>query len=279
MAVFLTLAATAVTFAVRALPSAPESDATTAHPAAPTIPALVVGDHRAVALISLGGSRTDVLLNRVADDIGPVVAAVEAFWGTDWAHEIVVIATDSTDQFIEQAGADGRRADTAAVAVADRADASLRIATGQRVVLAPGAAAMSGPALRIVLTHELFHLASRTDTATGAPRWLAEGVADYVARPAPEPALRARVATATALPSDAEFAGDAAALSAAYDRSWLFARFVADRYGHATLRKLYLRVCGTDHADVGTALRDTLGKTPAEVLGQWRRWAVDGSSR
>lgn len=34
---------------------------------------------------------------------------------------------------------------------------------------------MSATALRIVLTHELFHYAARVDTALDAPRWLTEG--------------------------------------------------------------------------------------------------------
>ena len=53
----------------------------------------------------------------------------------------------------------------------------------ERIVFAPGAAAMSDAALRIVLRHELFHFATRADTASDAPRWLTEGVADFVARP------------------------------------------------------------------------------------------------
>ena len=58
-------------------------------------------------------------------------------------------------------------------------------------MFAPGAAAMSDASLRIVLRHELFHFASRADTAADAPRWLTEGVADFVGRPpAPRPAGR-----------------------------------------------------------------------------------------
>ena len=52
-------------------------------------------------------------------------------------------------------------------------------------MFAPGAAAMSDASLRIVLRHELFHYASRAETAADAPRWLTEGVADFVARPLP----------------------------------------------------------------------------------------------
>ena len=76
-----------------------------------------------------------------------------------------------------------------------------------------------------------------------------------------------------ALPSDAEFTGTPAQLSAAYDRAWLFARFVADRYGPATLRRFYLRACGVGHTDVPTALHDVLGQGSAAVLAQWRQWA------
>ena len=56
----------------------------------------------------------------MAGDIGPAVAAVEAFWGTDWTHEILVVATGSEAQFTAQAGDAARRFDTAAVAVATR---------------------------------------------------------------------------------------------------------------------------------------------------------------
>jgi hypothetical protein len=55
-------------------------------------------------------------------------------------------------------------------------------ATGQRIVFAPGASDMSDDALRIVLRHELFHFVSRAQTALDAPRWLTEGVADFVGR-------------------------------------------------------------------------------------------------
>ena len=235
---------------------------------------LVVGDGRTVTLISLGGAATDPVLARVAGAIGPAVTAVEGFWGTDWSHEILVVATGSDAQFAAQAGAAvGERADIAAVAVADEVDPSRGLVTGQRIVLAPGAAQMSDPALRIVLGHELFHYAARAATALDAPRWLTEGVADYVGRP-PGPVPPGDVAT-TALPSDAEFASAGVQLSTAYDRAWLFARFVADRYGPATLRLLYQRVCGPGHTDPTTALREVLGAGPAEVLTSWQHWLAD----
>jgi hypothetical protein len=132
----------------------------------------VTGVGRDMRSISLGGARTDALLVRVRADLSDAVAAVERFWGTDWPREIVVVAADTDAQFIAQAHLDPQQrwADIAAVSVADDVDVARRQVSGQRIVLAPGASVMSESALRIVLTHELFHFASRADTALEAPR-------------------------------------------------------------------------------------------------------------
>lgn len=222
--------------------------------------ALVVGADRTVTLLSLGGAGTDPILSRVGSDMGAAVTAVEGFWGTDWSHEIVVVAAETDAEY--RAAAPGAPADMAAVAVSDGA--------GQRIVLGPGANRMSDRALRIVLAHELFHYAARTDTAPDAPRWLTEGVADYVARqdePRPE-----HFPVPGGLPDDTEFDAAGAELSAAYDRAWLFARYIAERYGAPTLRTLYLRGAGPDRVDIGTALQQTVGEDADTVLAGWRHW-------
>lgn len=252
----------------------------TAPPAAPpspraAVPApapLVVGDGRTVRLISLGGDRTDGLLTRIAGDIGDAVGAVEKFWGTDWDHEIVVIATGSQPQFLAQAGLDptGDWQDIAAVSVADHVDIAHHRASGQRIVFAPGAAAMTDRSLRIVLTHELFHLAARADTAPDAPRWLVEGVADFVARP-PEP-LPPGAAADTALPTDAALDAAGPQRAQGYDRAWWFARFVADSYGVDALRRLYVEACGPGHRDFVTAVHRALGIGDAELRARWAQW-------
>ncbi len=146
--------------------------------------AQVVGD-RAVHLRSLGRPAADRLLARISSNIGAAVEKVEAFWGVDWPRDISVVAAGSDEQFRAAAGGGGpaQWADIAVVTVADRIDSAHRLVLGQRIVFAPGTAGMSDSAPRIVLTHELFHYASRADTALDTPRWLAEGVADFVARP------------------------------------------------------------------------------------------------
>ncbi len=231
----------------------------------------MAGD-RTVRMTGLGGQRSEILLSRVAANIGHAVDAVEAFWGTDWPRDIDVVATGSQRQFETAAGGGpaAQWGDIAAVAVADRVDPAHRIAIGQRIVFAPGAVAMSEPAMRIVLSHELFHYAARVDTAVDAPRWLTEGVADYVGRP-PTP-LPERTPPPTALPSDADLDHPGLQRSDGYDRAWWFARFVADTRGPATLRALYRAACGTGHADLPTALHDVLGVDTAGVLADWQHW-------
>jgi hypothetical protein len=239
-----------------------------------TTPGLIVAGDRSVRMINLGGSRSAVLLGRVVANIGQAVDAVEAFWGTDWSRDIAVVATGSQRQFEVEAGGGpaAQWADIAAVAVADRLDPVRRIAVGQRIVFAPGAADMSTTALRIVLSHELFHYAARVGTAPDAPRWLTEGVADYVARP--HTALPGAAPLSTVLPSDADLAVPGPQRSLAYDRAWWFARFVADIHGPATLRALYRAACGVGHVDLPMAVHDVLGTDITGVLAGWQQWLI-----
>jgi hypothetical protein len=233
---------------------------------------LVVGD-RTVRLLGLGGPATVYLLSRIASNIGAAVDAVEAFWGVDWSRDISVVAARTDEEFRAAAGGGpaSQWADIAAVTVVDRVDPARRVAVGQRIVFAPGAANMNEAALRIVLTHELFHYAARADTVADAPRWLTEGVADFVARPqTPVPADALPIPLT--LPSDTDLDAPGPQRSLAYDRAWWFARFVADTYGTAKLRELYLASCGVRHADVPTAAQDVLAIDPAGLLVRWHQW-------
>jgi hypothetical protein len=229
-----------------------------------------VGVGRDMRAISLGGARTDALLVRVRADLDDSVAAVERFWGADWPREIPVVAAGSDAEFVGQANLDPRRrwTDIAAVSVADDVDVARRQASGQRIVLAPGASAMSDSALRIVLAHELFHFAARADTAMDAPRWITEGVADFVARPSAP--LPPGAGATVALPSDADL--DGSGRSAGYDRAWWFARFIADTYGVDGLRRLYVSACGAGHGDLATAVRRALDTDLSDVQARWAVW-------
>lgn len=225
-----------------------------------------------VRLVNLGGSVTEPLAGRITTDLPAAVDAVQSFWGGDWPPDITIVITGTERQFRDEAGGGSAAqwADIAAVAVADRVDPARRVAVGQRIVFAPGAVAMSDSALRIVLSHELFHYAARADTAPDAPRWLTEAVADFVARP--PTALPSATPRPTALPSDTDLAVPGPQRSLAYDRAWWFARFIGERYGTTALRALYRAACGAGHTDLPTAVRDVLGTDMAGLLAGWQQW-------
>jgi hypothetical protein len=238
---------------------------------------LVVGD-RTLRLLGLGTPATDGLLSRIAANMGAAVDEAEAFWGVDWSRDVSVVAAGSDEEFRATVGGGpaSQWTDIAAVTVADRVDPANRLVIGQRIVFAPGAVNMTEPALRIVLTHELFHFAARADTALDAPRWLTEGVADFVARPsAPVPA-DARSAYLS-LPSDIDLDTPGTQRSLTYDRAWWFARFVADTYGTAKLRAYYLAACGVGHTDPLAAAHNVLGVDSAGLLTRWQQWMTRGA--
>jgi hypothetical protein len=250
------LAHPAVTAATEVPPPA-ASSAPSSSPPPSTSRRLTLHDGRTATLIPLGGAQSAGLIDRIAAELDSATAAVTAFWGDDWRRDIVIAVTGTDEEFTEMAGGGS---DIAAAT------------TVQKIVFAPGAAAMSEGALRIVLRHELFHYASRTDTATDAPRWLTEGIADFVGRPPqarPGPELAAELAR---VPTDADLDTAGTTRSLAYDRAWWFSRFVADRYGTPTLRRLYVTACGPGHPDVATAVRDVLGTDLTGLMSDWRWW-------
>ncbi|MFV8051051.1 peptidase [Mycobacterium sp. 48b] len=215
----------------------------------------VLPDGRTARLLALGGTQSQALLSRLGSELGEAAATVTAFWGPDWPRDIEIAVAGSDQQFRVLAGG---APDIAATT------------TAARIMFAPGAAGMSPAALRIVLRHELFHYAARSATAADAPRWLTEGVADYVGRP--PTAAPADAAVLAQVPTDTDLDTPGAARSLAYDRAWWFSRYVADAYGVPKLRELYLRACGHGHPDVPTAIRETLGSDLDAVVAGWRHW-------
>lgn len=237
-------------------PQLAPSDPAVAVPVADERPAQLPGtrsvstpDGRTAQLIDLGAIGGNGLIDRIADELPGATEAVTAFWGSDWRRDISIVVAGSAEQFEVLAGGGP---DIAATTTVDR------------IMFSPDATAMNDTDLRTVLRHELFHYAARADTAADAPVWLTEGVADYVGRPpaptAPAPPI--------ALPTDAELNTPGPGRSAAYDRAWEFATYVAGTYGIDKLRALYVAACGHGHPDVDTAIREALGVDVSEVLSR-----------
>jgi hypothetical protein len=228
--------------------------------------------------------RTEATTAAATKILPAAVTAVDEFWGQDWPRRAAVVATGSPAEFAGLTRTESADTKTAAAAtVFSRIDKPEKKVIGQRIVLAPSAASLTGPALTVVLRHELMHVATRLITAENAPLWLTEGVPEYVGRRGTyrefvdaAPDLAAAVAggdVPKTLPADSAFAVDTDAARVAYQSAWSFAAFVADEYGEEKLKALYTGVAkGGDSPTQDAAITSALGKDKAALVKQWQGW-------
>ncbi|MBB5156219.1 basic secretory protein-like protein [Saccharopolyspora phatthalungensis] len=220
-------------------------------------------------------------VERVARQLDAAVADVTEVWGPGWSRRVGVLLPDSQEELQSLVGAEFAVDGIAAVAVADRVDTTARRVEGPRVVLNPKTAEqLSDIALRVVLRHEITHIAARADTVDGAPMWMLEGFADYVGyrksgvEPkdvAPDLAHRLREAgPPTKLPEDGDFHQAGRRLDLAYQQSWSVVRHLSERLGERRLVNLYRRVAASrSSATVDEALRETAGLSTEQLVAQW----------
>lgn len=111
---------------------------------------------------------------------------------------------------------------------------------GSRVVFNPDQLGEDRTWLSIVLTHEFTHVAMGPFTAPITPRWLVEGIAEYVgydSAPVDWDFVADQISKAkiSKMPQDRTFYN----VSNNYEASWVMCRMIAKRYGEAKLFSLY----------------------------------------
>lgn len=239
--------------------------------------------------IVLSHPGSEPMADRLVRELDSSVRAVAEIWPTRWSERVAVLLPDSPGEMRALVGPDFPVESVVAVAVADRVDNATRSVAGQRVVLSPsGVRALSVASLRVVLRHEITHLAARADTVDGSPTWLLEGFADYVgyrdsgvtlAEGAPDLAKQVRRdGPPAALPEDHAFRTRGPDLDLAYQQSWSIARFIADRHGERTLIDVYRRLAGAgpvSASETDELLREVLGVDRAGLVGAWQEYLRD----
>ncbi len=238
---------------------------------------------RGRGVLVLGHPGSEALMRTVRDIAEQAVPAVSAVWG-DWRRRVVILVPNTTDELGRLVEEPGDLSGMAAFTSADVPASGPPV--GRRVVINPKAFGDLSPfGKRVVLTHEVVHVATRHATSRGTPHWLAEGFADYVAyrgtgvsprRAARE--LAHEVADGTLpdrLPELADFRPGGSRISQAYQEAWLACRMIAQRTDVETLVRLYRRLSTADgdpDAELDAALRDELGLGTEDFVGVWRHY-------
>ena len=232
----------------------------------------------------LGRPGSEPVLRALADEVDAVIPAVTRVWGTAWSQRVAVIVPATDAEFTALTGSGIR--DVSAAAVTEGIDSGSGRPYGQRLVLNPAQLDRLTPlGRRIVLTHEITHLAAAADTPDITPRWLAEGFADAVAnlhtgQSVATAAAELRPAVThgrvpPALPADTAFGASGTALAQVYEQSWLACRLIAERVGLPGLVRFY-RAVGTALAPRAEALAGAFGavlhETEAQFTTQWRAY-------
>ncbi len=242
---------------------------------------------RVADVLVLGRPDARRLLRNVASVTAAAVPRVEAVWGTDWRRGAVVLVPTDGAEMADLLGSDGDLSQIAAVATAELGGGTQEFdPSGDRILVNADTFTKLGQlGRRVVLTHELTHVATRRATGPAVPGWLAEGFADYVgyadvdlplALSARE--LRADIRAGDLpeqLPSDSDFDGGNEDLAQAYEQAWLAVRLIAEQHGRDGLLRFYRAVGarrgGVDSAvAVEDALRSELGTSTAELTEAWR---------
>ncbi|MGX7680461.1 hypothetical protein ACSMXN_16345 [Jatrophihabitans sp. DSM 45814] len=212
------------------------------------------------------------------------IAAVTEIWGPAWNSHVAVLIPSTEAEFIALTGDSGDVSNIAALSVADRVQADGTV-LGARIVLNPiTLARMDASGRRLVIRHELTHIAARASTSNQMPSWVVEGFADYVgnldsgiatAQSASELAAEIRQGRIPgALPSNAEFDGSNSRLPQVYEESWLACTLVAQRVGQKGLVRFYKAVSLAARSDPANAseaaLRSVLGISLTEFTRAWQ---------
>ena len=220
----------------------------------------------------------EALASRVLAELDGAVTAVTEVWGQAWARQVAVLVPASPAEMVALVGPGFATGAIAGVAVADRVDPDTHTARGQRVVLNPDSAgALSPLSLRVLLRHEITHIATRGETVDGAPMWVLEGFADYVGyrrsdvpppKAAPLLAAQVRRSLPAALPSDADFRGDG--MESAYQQAWSVNLYLASTLGEPGLVALHRRLARVRASEVDGVLLEATGGDTAALVRGWQ---------
>lgn len=224
------------------------------------------------------------LLRGYGRDVDRAVPRVDKVWGNEWSRRVLLVVTRTEDEMASLLG--GRPAMYRQLAAVTRGElgAAEGTAAADRVLVNPKAyAELSAVGRRVIMGHEITHVAVRSRTQEWTPKWLSEGFADYVGYLdsglpvgviAQELAQDVRAGRVPAqLPRNDAFGTTNSRLPQTYEMSWLACKMIVEHYGGREALVEFFRAVGSPGGDasvVDRAFRDVLGTSRAEFTRQWR---------
>lgn len=224
------------------------------------------------------------VLQPVAAAVDDAVPAVSAVWPRPWTKYVVAVVPGSSEELAAEVGPSSPiTSAVAAAAISDPANTVSGAVPGQRLIVNPDALArLSAVGERIVVRHEVTHIAAARYTTDATPAWVREGFAEYVGnlgsgQPVTTAAAELAAAVAKgglprALP-DAVDLGTGEAIPQAYEESWLACRLIAARVGVSGLVRFYVAAGqGIGAPSAAAALLAVLHESIATFTAQWRAY-------
>ncbi len=260
---------------------------------------------RGQRVLVVGAASRAAALPRIAADADRAAAVVDRVWGKRWPRTVVLIVPASVRQLATLLGRrDVAGLDQVAAITSGQLqrDGSTSPGVADRVFVNPSAFAdFSALGRRVVLTHELTHIATRASAVISPPLWVEEGFADYVGylgsglpRTVVAADLVEQVRAGSPprhLPKEEAFDPKAGRIAPAYGGAWLAMELVASRGGTAAVTRFYRTAAGLDGSGrapvspAGTAASGevatdaamarafaALGDTPQGFERRWRRY-------
>jgi hypothetical protein len=242
---------------------------------------------RARGVLVIGHPQSSTLLRQIAELTTESIPKVTEVWGRNWSRSVVVLVP-STQRELGAIVGDSEDLDQIAALTSAEVTScpGAPNPVGARIAINPhNWPTLSPLGRRIVIAHELTHVATRADTNSCMPTWLIEGFADYVGygqASLPVNAIAAELAAdvrsgrvPASLPPAADFDGGSKRLAQAYEGGLLACRLIASMVGGRGLVRFYTAV-GTSPASparaLGSALRAILHLTPAQFTARWRQY-------
>lgn len=249
----------------------------------------LVVDRTAHALV-LGHPTDTSALSEISGAVESAVKHVIKYVGaTGWNDRVVIVLPNDKDETNRVLENPQTFFEFAAIAKPLRTAPAVGPSkyAGARVVINPLHFDAADAWTATLLRHEITHVALFERTGPLSPKWLVEGVAEYVGNAESTLSVHALTGNLTAavsapghpdtLPGDNDFgllddAGDAYALS------WTVCRYIVSRYGRAAMFRLYDEMGNETGLDLpgrklADALRKVLHTDEATLVRGWRPYA------